>query len=176
MCQARRTMITVMRTAPATATYRPRSARSRLSRIGRTWRPMKMNVDEERARVIQQALAFEDCQDSVGRPQRAEHGGRGSGVGWGDHGAKHDCGRPGHLRHQRASDQGHCGGCQSYRKHNQAHKRRPVVLQVPRGRVIRRIQQHGRDEKRKCELRRYSERGRAGSNARSAPPSARNTG
>ena len=44
MCQARRTTMTVSRTAPATAKYRPRSAASRLSRMGRICRPMKMNA------------------------------------------------------------------------------------------------------------------------------------
>jgi len=63
------------------------------------------SIDEQRARVIQQALAFEDCQDAMGRPQRAEHGGRGSGIGWSDHGAKSNRGRPGHLRHEGTSDQ-----------------------------------------------------------------------
>jgi hypothetical protein len=37
-------MITVSKTAPVTAKYRPRSAASRLSRIGRICRPMKMKA------------------------------------------------------------------------------------------------------------------------------------
>ena len=41
MCQAIRTTMTVTRTAPATAKYRPRAAGSRLARIGRICKPMK---------------------------------------------------------------------------------------------------------------------------------------
>ena len=118
-------------------------------------------IDEKRARVIQQALAFEDCQDAMGRAERAEHGGRGGGVGWSDDGAERNRGGPRHLGQQRASDQGNRSGCQSHRKHNQARKRRPVVFEISRRRVVRRIQQHGRDEKREREFGRYSERGRA---------------
>ena len=45
-------------------------------------------VDQECARVVQQALAFEDRQDAMRRPQLAEHGGCGDGVGWSDDGAR----------------------------------------------------------------------------------------
>ena len=45
-------------------------------------------VDQERARVIQQALAFEDGQDAMRRSQLAEHGGCGDGIGWSNHGAR----------------------------------------------------------------------------------------
>jgi hypothetical protein len=41
MCQVIRTTITVKRTPPATAKYRPRAAGSRLARIGRICNPMK---------------------------------------------------------------------------------------------------------------------------------------
>ena len=55
-------------------------------------------VDQERARVVQQALAFEDRQDAMRRPQRAEHGRRGDGVGWSDDGAERNRRRPWHRR------------------------------------------------------------------------------
>jgi hypothetical protein len=44
MCQAMRATITVTSTAAATTMYRPCSDASRLARIGRTCRPMKMNA------------------------------------------------------------------------------------------------------------------------------------
>ena len=118
-------------------------------------------VDQERARVIQQALAFEDRQDAMRRPQRAEHGGRGDGVGRSDDGAERNRRRPRHRRDERADDDGDRGGRESDREHDQARDRRPVVLEISQRRVVRRIEQHGRDEERQRKLGRERERRRA---------------
>ena len=45
-------------------------------------------VDQERTRVVQQALAFEDRQDAMRRAQLTEHGGRGHGIRRRDDGAE----------------------------------------------------------------------------------------
>ena len=62
-------------------------------------------VNQERARVIQQALAFEDRQDAMRRPQLAEHGGCRNGVGWSDDSAQSNGRRPRHRRDERAGDE-----------------------------------------------------------------------
>ena len=85
-------------------------------------------------------------------------------------------GAQGIVGHQRAGDHRDRGGRQAHRKHNQACDRRPVVLEISRRRVVRRIEQHRRDEERERELGRTVNEGAPGRNARSAPPSARNTG
>ena len=59
-------------------------------------------IDQQRAGVVQQALAFEDRQDAMRRPQLTQHGGGRRGVGWRDDGAERDRRRPWHAGHQRA--------------------------------------------------------------------------
>ena len=76
-------------------------------------------VDQERTRVVQQALAFEDRQDAMRRSQRAEHGRRGDGVGWRDDGAERNRRRPRHRRHERAGDDGDGDGGESDREDDQ---------------------------------------------------------
>ena len=51
-------------------------------------------VDEQRARVVEQALALEDHQDAVRRAELPEHRGRGRRVGRRDDGAERDRRRP----------------------------------------------------------------------------------
>ena len=53
-------------------------------------------------------------------------------------------------------------GRQADREHDQAGDRRPVVPEISRRRVVRRIEQHRRDEQRQRELGSDGERGRAG--------------
>ena len=81
-------------------------------------------VDQEGARVVQQAFAFEDRQDAMRRSQLAEHGRCGDGIGRSDHGAERNRRRPWHRRHERADDDGDGGGCESDREYDQA--RRPA--------------------------------------------------
>ena len=59
-------------------------------------------IDQQRAGVIQQALAFEDRQDAMRWSQSPQHGGCGRGVGWRDDGAEGNRRRPGHGGHQRS--------------------------------------------------------------------------
>jgi hypothetical protein len=54
------------------------------------------------------------------------------------------------------------GGRKSDGKYDQPQYRRPVVPEIPEGRVVGRIEQYGRDEERQGQLRRNRERGRAG--------------
>ena len=67
-------------------------------------------VDQQRARVVQQAFAFEDRQEAMGRPQLAEHGRCGDGVGRSDDGAERNRRRPRHRRDERVGDDGDGGG------------------------------------------------------------------
>ena len=133
-------------------------------------------VDQQSTRVVQQALAFEDRQDAMRRSQLAEHSRCGDSVGWRDDGAERNRRRPGHRRHERVDDDGNGGGGESDREYDQARHRRPVVPEISERRVVRRVEQHGGDEKRQRELGRSVNDGATGTNASSAPPSARNTG
>ena len=67
-------------------------------------------VDQECRRVIEQAFAFENRQDSMRRAQWAKHGRGGDGIRWRDDGAERDGRRPRHRRHQRAGDDGDSDG------------------------------------------------------------------
>ena len=115
-------------------------------------------IDEERARVVQQALAFEDGEDAVRRPQLAKHRGRGRSVWRRHHRAEDDGRRPRHLWQQAADDDGHGSRRQAHRAHDQARDRRPVVAQVSQRRVECRIEEHRRDEDRQRQFRRHRER------------------
>ena len=117
-------------------------------------------VNEQRAGVIQQAFAFEDGQYPMRRVERAEHGCRGGGVRWGNYCAKGNRGGPRYAGQQRTNHHGNRCCRQSNCKDNQACKRSPVVFEISRRGVVRRIQQHGRDEERECEFGRNSQRGR----------------
>ena len=95
------------------------------------------------------------------RSQLAEHGRCGDGVGWSDDGAERNRRRPRHRRDERAGDDGNGGGRESDRDDDQARHRRPVVPEVSERRVVRRVEQYGRDEERQRELGRERERRRA---------------
>ena len=117
-------------------------------------------VNQQCARVVQQALAFEDRQDAMRRPQLAEHRGCGDGVGRRDDGAQRNRRRPRHRRHERARDDGDGDGRESDREDDQPRDRRPVVLEVSQRRVVCRVEQYGRDEQRQRKIGRKGERGR----------------
>ena len=89
-------------------------------------------IDHQGAGVVQQALAFEDGQQAMRRPQLAEHGRRGGGIGWRDDGAKRNRRRPWHRRYQEAGDDRNGNRRQADGKDDQAGDRRPVVFQIPR--------------------------------------------
>ena len=105
-----------------------------------------------------------------------EHGGCGDGVGWSDDRAERNRRRPWHRRDERADDDGDGGGGESDREDDQARDRRPVIPEIPDGRVVGRIEEYGRDEQRQRKLGGTANAGAPGRNPRQAPPSARNTG
>ena len=92
-----------------------------------------------------------------------EHGGCGDGIGRGDHRAERNRRRPRHRRDDRASDDGDGDGRESDREDHQARDRRPVVLEIPERRVVRRVEQYGCDEQRQRQFGRQRE-GRRGWN------------
>ncbi len=115
-------------------------------------------IDQQRAGIVQQALALEDREDALWWFQLPKHrGGRGR-IRRCDHGAERDRGRPWQGGHQRASDDGDRDGREAHREDDQPCHRRPVVPEVPRRRVVRRVEQHGRDEERQRELGQHGER------------------
>ena len=118
-------------------------------------------IDQQRAGVIQQALAFEDGQDAMRRSQLTQHGGCGRGVGWRDDGAERNRRRPWHGGHQRARHHGDGDGREAHGKDDQTGDRCPVVPEVSRRRVVGRVEQDGRDEERQGELGQDGERRRA---------------
>ena len=75
-------------------------------------------IDQQRAGVIQQAFAFEDGQDALGRVERAQHRGGRNSIGRGDDGAKRDGRAPGQARQQRMRDS-------RDRRRGEAHGERP---------------------------------------------------
>ena len=103
-------------------------------------------VDQERAGVVQQALAFEDRQDPAGRAQMPEHGGGRGGVGRRDDGAQHDRRRPRQFRHQCPSDDGDGGRREPNGEDDQAGHGEPVVAEVAGRRVVGSVEQDRRDE------------------------------
>jgi hypothetical protein len=103
-------------------------------------------IDQQRAGIIQQALAFENGEKAVRRSQRAEDGGRGGGIRWRDDGAECDGRRPRHPGHQCTRDQADGKGREANGKHDEADERHPIVFEISRRRVIRRVEQDRRDE------------------------------
>ena len=119
-------------------------------------------VDQQRAGVVQQALAFENRQDALGRPQLSQHGGGRRGVGWRDDGAERYGRGPWHGRHQRTGHRRDSDGGQADSHHDQAGDREPVVPEVPRRCIVRRVEQDGGHEKRQCQLGQHGKRRRTG--------------
>ena len=53
-------------------------------------RPDREPIDQERARIIEEAFSFEDRQEAMGRSQLTEYGSGSGGVGWRDDRAERD--------------------------------------------------------------------------------------
>ena len=134
--------------------WRNRSDRKAVGSHGTNREP----IDQERAGIIQQALAFEDGQDPMRRSHLAEHGRCRCGVRWCDDGAECKRRSPRHRRNQRARDHGDRDRRQGDGKDNQAGDRSPVVPEISRRGVVCRIEQYGCDEECQRELGRYGER------------------
>jgi hypothetical protein len=95
-------------------------------------------------------------------PQRAQYGGRRYRIRRRHYRAERDRHRPRHRWNQPVRHESDSGGREPDREDDQASDRGPVVPEVPERRVVRRIEQHGRDEERQRKLRRDREGGRAG--------------
>ena len=132
-------------------------------------------VDQERAGVVEQALAFEDHQDPVRQLDLAQERSP----------PPHPAARrwrrarsppPRASRAQPVRHQGHGDRGQADRGEHQRRDRRPVVAQVAQRGVEGRVQQDRRDEERQGELG-IERPGRLyGMKAISAPPMARKVG
>ena len=88
-------------------------------------------VDQECARVVQQALAFKDRQEAMGRSQRSQHCRCSNGIRRCDDGSQRNRWRPRHRRDDRAGDDGDGDGGESDRADDEARDWRPVVLEIP---------------------------------------------
>ena len=109
-------------------------------------------VDQERAGVVEEALALEDDEQPVRRAELPEHRGRGRRVGRRDDGAERDGGGPRQLGHQppgRHRDRRHG---ERHGDERQARDRTPILPQVPGRGVERRVEQHRRHEQCEREL------------------------
>ncbi len=119
-------------------------------------------VDEQRARVVEEALSLEDHEQPVRRAELLEHRGGGRRVRRRDDGAERDRGRPRHVGDEQARDDGDDGDRERDGAEGEARDRAPVRAQVARRGVERGVDQHGRDEQRERELGIEHERRHAG--------------
>ncbi len=126
-------------------------------------------VDQERAGVVEQALAFEDHQQPVRRPELPQHRRRGRRVGRRDDGAEGDRRGPGHLGHQPPGHHRHRRHGERDGAQRETGDRPPVLAQVARRGVEGRVEQHRRHEQRERQLRIEHHVGAPGSSASAAP-------
>jgi len=133
-------------------------------------------IDQERTGIIQQTFAFENGQQAMGRSQWAEHRGRGHGVGWSDNRAERNGRCPWDRRYQRVGHDSDGGGGKAHDENDQPKYRRPVIPEIPDGRVVGRIEQYGRDEQRQRKLGGNSERGRTGKKPEAGAPECKKYG
>ena len=115
-------------------------------------------VDEKRARVVQQALAFEDGQEAMRRAQRTQHRRGGDRVRGRHDRPENDCGGPRQTRNEGAGHDRHGDRRERHGEHHQPGHRQPVVLEIPERSVEGRVEQHWRHEERQRQLRRDGER------------------
>ena len=118
-------------------------------------------VDQERARIVEEALALEDHEQSMRRTELLEHGGRGRRVRGCDDRAERDRDSPGHVGHEQAGHDRDDDDGQRDGADGEAGDRPPVRSEVARRRIERGVQQHGRDEEGERELGVQDERRRA---------------
>ena len=109
-------------------------------------------VDQQRARVVEEALAFEDDEQPVRRPELLEHRGGGRRVGRRDDGAERDRGRPRHVGHEHPRHDGDDDDRERDGTEGEARDRAPVRAQVARRGVEGGVDQHRRDEQRERQL------------------------
>ena len=109
-------------------------------------------VDEERRRVVEEALPLQDHEHPVGRLELAEHRGRRGRIGWGNDRAEGDRGGPRDVGHDPAHDHGHRGDRESDRDERETGHDPPVLLQVAGRRVERGVEEDRGHEERQRQL------------------------
>ena len=77
---------------------------------------------------------------------------------------------PWDRRYQRVGYDGDGGGGKSHDEYDEPKDRRPVIPEIPDGRVVGRIEEYGRDEQRQRKLGGNSERGRTGKKPQAGAP------
>ena len=133
-------------------------------------------IDQQRAGVVEQALAFEDLQHAIGQLDLAQDRDRGGRIRRRDDGAERDRGGPRHVRqqpvrHKRDRSRGQADG-----DDDQGRDRHPVVAEIAQGGVEGGVEQHRRDEQRQRQIGSSVQDGLVGTNASSAPPMASKVG
>ena len=127
-------------------------------------------VDQQRGRVVQEALALEDRQDPMRRPELPQNRGRRRGVGRRDDGAERDRRRPRHRRHERPRDHGDRDRRQARRSRRRGSPPAPSCPSGPAARrrrprpaapARRRAPAPGRDRSRSRRARHESQHGAA---------------
>ncbi len=118
-------------------------------------------VDQQGTRVVEQALPLENRQDAMRWPQLPQDRRRRGRIGGRHDGAERDGRRPWHGRHESARHNGDGQRGQDDADQRETHDGDPVVLEIARRCVVRRVQQHRRDEQRQRHLRLDRERRRS---------------
>ena len=103
-------------------------------------------VNQQRARIVEEALAAQDGRESVRQRDVAQHRERRHGIGRRHDGAQHDAGGPGHVRHQPFHHQGHGGRRRHHRPEGEAGDGAPMGTQVPHRGIVAGVQQDGGQE------------------------------
>ena len=108
-------------------------------------------IDQERAGVIEQALAFQDFEDPVRQVDLAQDSGGRGGIRWRNDGTECDRSRPRHLRDQPMRQHGDDGCGNADGKQHQRRDRHPIVAEIAQRSVVGGIEQYRCDEQRQCE-------------------------
>jgi hypothetical protein len=109
-------------------------------------------IDQQRAGVVEQALAFEDLENTIGQIDLAQDRRRRRRVGRRHDGAKRDRRRPRHVRQQPVDQHRYRGGGETYRDEYQRRDRQPVVAEVAHRGVECGVQQDRGHEQRQRQI------------------------
>ena len=110
-------------------------------------------IDEQRGRVVEQALAFEDLRETMRQPGMLQNRGRCRGIGRRDDGPEREGRGPRQRRHQPLDHARDRDRRDRHRGDDQRGDRDPVLAQVASRRVVGRVEQHRCDEQCQSELR-----------------------
>lgn len=109
-------------------------------------------IDQERGRVVEQALALQNLDHAVRQLHLAQDRDRGGRVRRGHDGAERNRGGPGHVRHQPVRDVGHSGRGQADGGDDQGGDRNPIVAEIAQRGVEGGIEQDRCDKKSQCQV------------------------